>query len=308
MRLLRVLLMNYKSFLGKDVPALASYSEETGMIRLQVNPSVAANQQTPGTYYYMYFPGWRVWECHPFTLAGRSSEIEDVTSSSELSDRDTDGEKRVQSPRITEFSVTKSEQYMTFMIKPRDGMTKRLRDSLRGEGSSGQRRVRVYIEGPYGTPARFNNFDNVLFITGGSGITTVLPYLRMFFEDGYNGGRIPNTKLAWMVRHEGFVRDVLANDLRRVESAPAAATKLAMEFYITNGGTIDEKYTQDTRFRRERPDVDALVHNFAESHPGRTAIFVCGPAEMADKTRLAVIKQVKSGYNDIEVFEEMFNW
>ncbi|KAK5995390.1 Ferric/cupric reductase transmembrane component B-like protein [Cladobotryum mycophilum] len=311
LRLVRLLFMNYKSLLGQGIPALASYSEETGMIRLQVQPSMTTYKQTPGTYYYLYFPGWRIWESHPFTLAGRSVEVEELSSASDQSDRENDGEKRVQSPRVTEFSTQKGASYLTFMIRPRDGMTRRLRDSLLQEGASGQRRIRVLLEGPYGTPARFNNFDNVLFITGGSGVTTVLPYLRMFFEDGYNGGNVPNTKLAWVVRDEGFVRDVLANDLRRTESASSASSKLSMDFFVTTGGSQDsgnEKYIKDTRFKYERPDIESLVDNFVTRNHGRKAVFVCGPADMADQTRLAVIKQVKKGYSDVELFEEMFCW
>lgn len=309
--------MNYKTFLGKGSLALASYSEETGMIRLQVKPSINCSRQTPGTYYFVYFPGLRFWETHPFTLAGRSKQIDDTPSYGSSSDQPSDKETGTQSPRVTELSSEPSDSYMTFMIRPRDGMTKRLRDKLVSKSESGPLNVRVFLEGPYGTPARLDHFDDVLFIAGGSGITTVLPYLRMFFEDQAKSQTPPNVRLAWVVRDEGFVRDVLANDLRVTEGSALAASKLNMEFYITSSsGTstptlkVEESGNagSDARFKRMRPDIHSMVDNFVNQSQGRSAVFVCGPAEIADTTRQAVISQTRKVHIDVELFEEMFVW
>nr|WOD46085.1 hypothetical protein [Trichoderma atroviride] len=317
LRLLRVLAMNYKSFLGQGSLALASYSEETGMIRLQVKPSINCKRQTPGTYFFVYFPGMRFWETHPFTLAGRSKQIEDVSTYNSSSEQPSDKENGTQTPRVTEVTSEQGDTHMTFMIRPRDGMTRRLRDKLVSKGESGPLRVRVFLEGPYGTPARLDHFDDILFIAGGSGITTVLPYLRMFFEDQASQTP-PNVHLAWAVRDEGFVRDVLANDLRATERSAFAASKLNMEFYITSGasGTSTPtpvskeagNATSDSRFRRVRPDIHSMVDDFVNKSQGRAAVFVCGPAEIADTARQAVIRQTRKVHVDVELFEEMFVW
>ncbi|EHK43843.1 hypothetical protein TRIATDRAFT_319185 [Trichoderma atroviride IMI 206040] len=317
LRLLRVLAMNYKSFLGQGSLALASYSEETGMIRLQVKPSINGKRQTPGTYFFVYFPGMRFWETHPFTLAGRSKQIDNVPIYNSSSDQPSDKENGTQTPRVTEVTSEQGDTHMTFMIRPRDGMTRRLRDKLLSKGESGPLRVRVFLEGPYGTPARLDHFDDILFIAGGSGITTVLPYLRMFFEDQASQTP-PNVHLAWAVRDEGFVRDVLANDLRATEGSAFAASKLNMEFYITSGasGTSTPtpvskeagNATSDSRFKRVRPDIHSMVDDFVNKSQGRAAVFVCGPAEIADTTRQAVIRQTRKVHVDVELFEEMFVW
>jgi predicted ferric reductase len=313
-RILRILVANYKTFLGQGSLALASYSEETGMIRLQVNPSINCSRQTPGTYYFVSFPGLRFWETHPFTLAGRSKQINDIPSYNSSSDQPSDKETGTQSPRVTELTSEQGDTHMTFMIRPRDGMTRRLRDKLVSKGESGPLRVKVFLEGPYGSPARLDHFDDILFIAGGSGITTVLPYLRMFFED-QSSQTPPNVRLAWTVRDDGFVRDVLANDLRITEGSALAASKLNMEFYITSeapGSTPTtkeaENTTSDPRFKRMRPDIHSMVDNFVNQSQGRAAVFVCGPAEIADTTRQAVIRQTRKVHIDVELFEEMFVW
>lgn len=307
--------MNYKTFLGKGSLALASYSEETGMIRLQVKPSINCSRQTPGTYYFVYFAGLRFWESHPFTLAGRSKQIDDVPSYGSSSDQPSDKETGTQSPRVTELSSEPGDSYMTFMIRPRDGMTRRLRDQLVSKSESGPLRARVFLEGPYGTPARLDHFDDVLFIAGGSGITTVIPYLRMFFEDQQKSQTPPNIRLAWVVRDEGFVRDVLANDLRVTEGSALAASKLNMEFYITSESPSPTPKAEeagnglsDPRFKKMRPDIHSMVDNFVTHSQGKTAVFVCGPAEIADTARQAVITQTRKVHIDVELFEEMFVW
>lgn len=306
--------MNYKTLLGKGSLALASYSEETGMIRLQVKPSINCSRQTPGTYYFVYFPGMRFWESHPFTLAGRSKQLDDMPTYNSSSDQPNEKNTGTQSPRVTELPSESGDSYLTFMIRPRDGMTRRLRDKLVSKSESGPLRVRVLLEGPYGTPARLDHFDDVLFIAGGSGITTVLPYLRMFFEDQKQSQPPPpNVRLVWVVRHEGFVRDVLANDLRAIEGA----AKLNMEFYVTSEGSNSSTpkteeagdSIPDPRFKKSRrPDIHATVDDFVTQSQGKTAVFVCGPAEIADTTRQAVIRQTKKAHIDVELFEEMFVW
>ncbi|KAK1251546.1 hypothetical protein MKX07_007025 [Trichoderma sp. CBMAI-0711] len=313
LRILRVLVMNYKTLLGKGSLALASYSEETGMIRLQVKPSINCSGQTPGTYYFVYLPGMHFWESHPFTLAGRSKQLDDSPAYGSSSDQPSEKKTGTQSPRVTELASESGDSYMTFMIRPRDGMTRRLRDKLVSKSESGPLRVRVLLEGPYGTPARLDHFDDVLFIAGGSGITTVLPYLRMFFEDQKQSQTPPpNVRLIWVVRHEGFVRDVLANDLRAIEGA----SKLNMEFYITSESSASStpkteeagNSIPDPRFKKMRPDIHTTVDDFVTQSQGKTAVFVCGPAEIADTTRQAVIKQTKKVHIDVELFEEMFVW
>jgi ferric-chelate reductase len=63
-----------------------------------------------------------------------------------------------------------------------------------------------------------------------------------------------------------------------------------------------------------RPDIPALIRQnieniaAADPFPGRTAVFVSGPAALADVTRAAVHKVLKDTRYDVEYFEEDFGW
>ena len=286
--------MNYKMLIGKGTLALASYSDDTGIIRLQVYPSTMSSRQTPGVHYFLYFPSWQVWESHPFSLAGRSG----------TADASRDSEKN-RTATVVQADVD-ARPHFTFMIRPQTGMTRRLRDSLR---SAGQRRVRVLLDGPYGAPANLCRFKNVLFVVGGSGITAVLPYIRSLFEDA-QGPSTPNVQLKWVVREEGFARDVLANDLPATHASPMAPEKLQQTIYITAPSPVtsdsDSSRSGDTQFVYSRPDIRQLVDEAVTAASGKTAVFVCGPAKMADDARAAV--RLRVGERDVELFEEMYGW
>ncbi|KLJ05523.1 hypothetical protein EMPG_10998 [Blastomyces silverae] len=67
-----------------------------------------------------------------------------------------------------------------------------------------------------------------------------------------------------------------------------------------------------------RPDIKNIITrsvqeigNRGDCHrsvAGRTAILVCGPAEMADEARVVVHEVLKMGFMGVEYFEESFGW
>lgn len=298
-------------FLNKDTPAIASYSPDTGMIRLQVHRSAVARKQTPGKYYFLYFGGMRFYEAHPFSLAGTSIPIARQTHP-----QDFNHEKSATSAAIIDEPA--GSPFLTFMIRPRTGLTKSLRDSITKKAVSGQVRLRVVLEGPYGTPANLDGFKNILFIAGGSGITAIIPYIRRIFEDGADGATAPNVKLIWTARHQGFVQDIFANDLSQSETFP----NFTQDFYITSENTEpgpasdsssgdegSDDALSDQRFLRQRLRVSAAVDDYLNEAQGSTAVFVCAPARMADEARVALIKHEKTKRNQqVRLFEEMYAW
>ncbi|EPE07050.1 ferric reductase transmembrane component 4 precursor [Ophiostoma piceae UAMH 11346] len=79
-------------------------------------------------------------------------------------------------------------------------------------------------------------------------------------------------------------------------------------------GGLDEETTGPSRLYTMvsgRPDVEAVTAEaVAEAREANTsvAVLVCGPGHMADKARKAVFTAMRSGFHEIEYFEEAFGW
>jgi ferredoxin-NADP reductase len=312
--------LNYKAMAGKDVPAVATYSEETGMIRLDAFPSYQPNP-SPGHHYYMYFLGFKAWESHPFSLAewGWPSDIDIARVVTPQGPSSTDKNQEKQS-YVKEQQVSSEspgdkigEHRLTFMIKPRGGMTRQLREKLKKKGSGVPQRVRVFLEGPYGVPAKLETFSNILFIAGGSGITAILPYIRSIADRNKQSNvvAIPNARLIWIAKKEGFVRDVLTRGLRSTLSSSPA--HLQAEYYIpedanTGSGESGNSENDGGEFQYGKPDFDALIRKALLETTDRLAVFVCGPPAMADSIRTLVTILSHQEGNRLELFEELFGW
>lgn len=301
LRLFRVLLLNFPF---RRTQALATYSPDSNIIRLKILPTINFTQK-PGTHYYLYMSnGWNGWESHPFTLLGwdigrQNTEIESENMSA---------------PRQPDLSLT-------FLIRPYDNFTARLRSSLMDSASSDPQAVNVLIEGPYGEPIDLDPFDSILFLVGGSGIAVAISYLHYLASSSNtnNSSRplraeSPTIHLVWSVKEPAFVREVMAQEIALLA---AQLENLKLDAYVTGWlaeqvenpdfGTEHGKLEFETHVGR--PNVAQVVARAVdESEGGRLAVFGCGPAKMVDDARQAVVEALKSGSAGVRYFEENFEW
>jgi len=115
-------------------------SEDT--IRLTMQKKVT---WSPGQHAYVILPSVSKlpFEAHPFTIASipeKEKEVQDVV----------------------------------FLIRGRNGFTKRLREHAAANSES---RVPAYLDGPYGCPPDLTQYSTCILVAGGSGISYTLPLL-----------------------------------------------------------------------------------------------------------------------------------
>ncbi|KAG6001480.1 hypothetical protein E4U21_004288 [Claviceps maximensis] len=288
--------------------AIASFSPDSNIIKLRVASPSGTSQQTPGQYYFVSFGGWRYfWQSHPFSVAGRCNG---VANTAELVANPEKASRSSESPTSSTASDVESlcdRPNLTFMIRPRNGMTRRLRDLLRGTGGSGSQKLKVVLEGPYGTPANLERYRHILFLTGGTGITAVLPYMRMLLEDGPGREERPTVQFVWADSQEKFIRQVVEDHLCHLQSA-CPVDKLTLELYVTSLDGDEEK-SHNFPCKYTRPDIDTLVQQFVQQTAGENAaVFVCGPGKMADDARAAFLRHAKAASGHVDLFEEIYEW
>ncbi|EER42876.1 FRE family ferric-chelate reductase [Histoplasma capsulatum var. duboisii H88] len=160
--------------------------------------------------------------------------------------------------------------------------------------------------------------------------------------------RTSNITFVWTTRQAAFIHEVATRELgpalRRADITtqfyctassqsqtyrPSCSIDLRSQQNMTDEGTallpsfdgIDNKaaiYSDCPTFpmidiQPGRPDIGniimASVREAGDQRTRvRTAVLVCGPAEMADEARMAVHAVLKQGYRDVEYFEESFGW
>ncbi|KAG4427165.1 hypothetical protein IFR05_017352, partial [Cadophora sp. M221] len=204
LRFLRIISFNVRFW---NTKAVTTYDSRNNIVRMVVPYSSSFIKPRPGTFYYIYtLNSWIFWENHPFTLAYSTPEVPNSSisnsPSSSLSLGTISPPRRAASPTNTNINLTStptstihppesatllthssqeittlslSSSSLTFLIRPYNGFTSRLRTSSTHHPVT----HRVLIEGPYGETQPLHKYENVLFIVGGTGIAVPLSYLGL---------------------------------------------------------------------------------------------------------------------------------
>ncbi|TDZ13457.1 Ferric/cupric reductase transmembrane component B [Colletotrichum spinosum] len=305
LRMCRTLSFNLKFW---NTFAYATYDANSNIIRLSVPYSTSFYEPKPGTYYYLHvLSDKRCWESHPFTMACTTTNQHHTRKfSSEQTPLLVAGDESHEPISEAELQPRSGSPSMTFLIRPYDSFTGRLRDAAAAPWPR-PARLRVFVEGPYGHTQPFSQFDDLLFIVGGSGIVVPLAHLAHLTRAG---SRARSVKIVWAVRELTFAADVLRQDF---EDAFESG-KLSVDVYVTQHSLASnaerpEDWPEQARLLHGRPDVREEVQGAATTaERSRLAVVACGPNVMADDARRSVVEMLGRGYSRIEYFQESFNW
>nr|XP_018261247.1 uncharacterized protein I303_05683 [Kwoniella dejecticola CBS 10117]OBR83405.1 hypothetical protein I303_05683 [Kwoniella dejecticola CBS 10117] len=209
-RVARVLVLTHKALSkkGKNTVALMS-DNESGLIRLSITTSIMMKPE-PGQYYFIYQPfSIKPWENHPFTLA--SWKVDQVAKSTTLN----------------------------FLVAPQKGITKKWRKRIL-KTEKKMDHTRFLLEGPYGHSNPIQNYEHVLLVAGGSGITSMLAYIHQLqnHREDLKQLRTKSITLVWVVKHIPYASDVLDNELKAFANNASAipGIKVNIQLHISRSG------------------------------------------------------------------------
>ncbi|PCG88652.1 Hypothetical protein PENO1_109040 [Penicillium occitanis (nom. inval.)] len=328
--------------------AIATYSRDTGVIRLDVTVRGALTP-SPGKYFYLYqFSTWRGWENHPFTVGTYTSIPKSLQTPSYSTAVGVSGLSPTlevpvnnigsieqnsissSSPLGEVKTSTKNTTGLVFWIRPYDGWTRRLQEQCLESSSSKQissntyqLRLSLALEGPYGHCLPLHNFDTVVMVIGGTGISTAIPYIHdrisrasLSSSSHYRkNSPISKIMLVWTARNRALIQEICDGQL----ADALLRGYFEASFYCTESntienstGNIDEEHKQEKMtIHWGRPDVEDIIFSAgkeAQETNTRLAIMACGPAEMADAARRGVHSALKNGCREIWYFEEAYGW
>ncbi|PKS05943.1 hypothetical protein jhhlp_007776 [Lomentospora prolificans] len=256
---------------------------------------------------YMYFPTltWRVWENHPFSVAGvmgRPLDCEEVTWSEAKTKGATSGseiekETTAKSPSSSSSvsAAASGPAGVTLYMRVQDGATSFL------AARAGKGPVPVLVEGSYGVESTGlfhdnhvradSSYPNILCIAGGVGITAILPVLQ---NAQSLGKPIGNVKLYWGARSQALVDAVSSSITSRSVDADGRVRWGDAEVQVAIG---------------ERMSIRAIIESEINDRTvGGTTVVVCGPAAMADEVRCTVTALGRHSGVVVRLVEESFDW
>ncbi|KZO98142.1 hypothetical protein CALVIDRAFT_512747 [Calocera viscosa TUFC12733] len=258
------------------------------------------------------------WEAHPFTVAS------------------------LRSPSASGAGGGGGNE-LVFLVRARDGFTRRLMARALKEG--GECDVTALVDGAYGAPPRLEEYQTVVLIAGGSGVSYCLPLLASVVA---GKGLTKKVLFAWVVRREthlGWIADELAAIVRAVP----AGLQVEIRLYVTNSGkpsptrmgsftTIEsaslagaipdaEAAATDMHgvaalvrlpqvtLAEGRPEVHGLIKQAVEGASGPVSVGVCGPSGLSNAvTTVLTTKDVISWGNAlrgapvVDLHVETFGW
>ncbi|GAV56075.1 hypothetical protein ZYGR_0AZ02470 [Zygosaccharomyces rouxii] len=159
----------------------AHFELVSGEIVVMTVPSVAPlRKPTPGSFGYVHFlDSWFFFQSHPFSLIMDGDEVK-------------------------------------FLIKGKNGITKRLINKMRNM-PQGRCTERILIEGFYGEYSTAYAYDQVLIIAGGNGIVGLYEYIKDINEKKFQGkSRTKYVKFYWVIRHWRSI-DWLYPELKKLQ-------------------------------------------------------------------------------------------
>ncbi|KAK4702994.1 hypothetical protein P7C70_g3225, partial [Phenoliferia sp. Uapishka_3] len=140
-------------------------------------------------------------------------------------------------PGSTEVDATGKVFEMMFVMKTRQGMTNIVERKLQAS-PTGTMPLWVAIEGPYGGSLDTEQFDEILLVAGGSGIThctSVLADVIHKAKTGRSCSRVRVVKLVWTVQSVEQSIWELTFLLKTIKKAYDAGVKLNVDLFVTRG-------------------------------------------------------------------------
>ncbi|SGY15059.1 BQ5605_C013g07228 [Microbotryum silenes-dioicae] len=134
---------------------------------------------------------------------------------------------------VRQAGHTPTAHEMLFIIRTREGMTRIVADRL-AQSPTASMELMVSVEGPYGGAVDTEEFQEILFLAGGTGISHIMSML----EDVIHKARVSYSKarvirLIWTVQSVEQSIWTLSSLLESAKEAFEADVELRLELYVT---------------------------------------------------------------------------
>ena len=276
----------------------AEVEESTTMIRVCNVPI----SWRPGQHIRLYIPALGAFELHPFTPANCSS----VVKPPPLPPRRSQDVER----QGSEASMISSKQStdLLLMISAHTGFTRRLKEFhtewLRlpcpnSTVSNTATTLTAYVDGPYGSPPNWEEYENLVLIATSTGVSfslSILDYLEQLCSSEVSKLRTQSIRFVWTVRHiDPQFEASVAELLRRYSTMMRDSGVLVeTEFHVT---------CPQSEIKFSMMDIDPFSHlrpRLSRYGSGDRMLTIRNPDEIYDEWEKEELE-----WAEIEALDEM---
>ncbi|KZM21608.1 oxidoreductase [Ascochyta rabiei] len=240
-----------------NLSAPTDVKESTTMIRVCNVPI----SWRPGQHVRLYLPALGAFEVHPFTPANCSS----IAVPPPLPPR---GSQDIERRRSASSTSSNRSSDMSLMIRAHSGLTRRLKEFhtewLRlpcpnATVSAMATSLTAYVDGPYGNPPVWENFENLVLIATSTGVSfalSIMDYLEQLCFSDVSKLRTQRIRFIWIVRHmDPQFEASVAELLRRYSTMMRdSGVQIETDFYVTcSQSEIKSSMAEIDQFAHLRP-------------------------------------------------------
>ena len=157
----------------------------------------------------------------------------------------------------------------------------------------------VAVEGPYGCAPSYTQYDAVLLVAGGIGVTPCHSIFRELYIRAAAGRDGPAVKLLWVARHRRCF-ELFGTTLRAAVGDDAFRLALYVDGEKPRDAWGEADAHQGIPFTHGRPDVKRAVADLAAcSSP---YVFVCGPPGLSAACAAAALEHAVAFHSEVFAF------
>lgn len=232
----------------------------------------------PGTYIFVHFlMPLQFWQSHPLTLTSRCVD------------------------------PTKIKLY----FKIYEGISKTLANKIEKSGEKSLE-MNILLDGPYGFSYDFLEYDECLYIVGGSGITVPLAYIQDSQVRTPNR-KLQKTRVYWAVSDitnlSTFHEELMFLEKEaHVEVHLYISPRSASAIIDNSDEKKDPSEVGSYDVYPVRLDVNQVVENTINDIQGNLSVMCCGPPSIHAETRNAISNNMNQTKYYVQYFEETYTW
>ncbi|KAF3005948.1 hypothetical protein E8E13_010130 [Curvularia kusanoi] len=255
----------------------------------------------PGQHIRLYLPALGAFEMHPFTPANCSN----IATPPPLPPRRSQDVER-QDSALT--MTTRPSNDILLMIRAHSGLTQRLKEfhaewlklpCPNATLSSNTTSLTAYVDGPYGSPPSWENYENLTLVTTSTGVSfalSIMDYLEQLCLSNASQLNTQIIRFVWITRHiDPQFEATVAESLKRYSTMlKDSGVRVETELYVTcSQAEIRSNFAEIDQFAHLRPRLP-------RSGSGDRMLTIRNPDEIYDEW-----EEEERQWAEMEALEEM---